>query len=163
VRVAFAVIACAASVIAACAAAQDTLSAEDQTAAFKAAGFERVDGQWQSCGDPGTASYTPGQIDSIADLNGDGRPEAIVSEGSVFCFGGTEVGYSIVSKQADGSWRLITGGPGIPTPLESKGVDGWPDLEIGGPGFCFPVERYNGSEYALDRHQYEGKPCQPDG
>ena len=141
--------------------AQDQLSETDRSAAFRAAGFDQVDGQWQACGDPGTASYTPGQIDDVRDLNGDSRPEAVITEGSVFCFGSTEMGYSLVSKQADGSWQLITDGAGIPTALATKGVAGWPDLEIGGPGFCFPVERWNGREYALRGHQYEGKPCQP--
>jgi hypothetical protein len=143
------------------AAAQTALSPADEAAAFRAAGFTRTADQWQACGDPGTASYTPGAIDSVADLNGDGRPEAFVSEGSTFCFGSTEVGYALVSKQADGSWKLITGGPGIPTPLATKGTGGWPDLEIGGPGFCFPVERWNGREYQLNRLQYEGKSCKP--
>ena len=142
--------------------AQVQLSDADKSAAFVAAGFARVDGHWQACEDPGTAGYSPGNIEELRDLNGDGRPEAIISEGSVFCFGSTEVGYALVSKQADGSWKLITSGPGIPTALTTKGIDGWPDLEIGGPGFCFPVERWNGREYALNRHQYEGKPCRPE-
>ena len=85
--------------------------------------------------------------------------EAIISEGSTFCFGSTEVGYAIVSKQASGKWKLITSGPGIVSVLATKGVAGWPDLEIGGPGFCFPVEPWNGRQYALRRYQYEGKPC----
>jgi hypothetical protein len=143
--------------------AQATLSAADEAAAFTAAGFKRVAGQWQACGDPGTASYTPGAIDQVSDLDGDGRPEAVISEGSTFCFGSTEVGYALVSQQADGRWKLVTGGPGIVTVLATKGAGGWPDLEIGGPGFCFPVERWNGREYALDRYQYDGKACRPDG
>ena len=144
------------------------LTPGDQTAAFRAAGFKRVGGQWQGCGDPGTASYTPGAIEQVADINGDGRPEAVMTEGSTYCFGHTEVGYTIVSKQADGKWKVITGGPGIVTVLPtSKPVlartGGWPDLEIGGPGFCFPVERWNGREYLLHRHQYEGKACKVGG
>lgn len=146
--------------------AQVTLTPADQAAAFRAAGFKRVGGQWQACGDPGTASYTPGAIEQVADLNGDGRPEAVVTEGSTFCFGSTEVGYALVSKQANGSWKLVTGGPGIvtvlPTPAKILAANGgWPDLEIGGPGFCFPVERWNGREYVLQRHQYEGRACKP--
>lgn len=146
------------------AAAPPTLSPAEQTAAFRAAGFKRVKGQWQGCGDPGTPTYTPGAIEQVLDFNGDGRPEAVVTEGSLFCFGRTEVGYTVVSKQADGSWKQITAGPGIVTVLPTPKVvlaktGGWPDLEIGGPGFCFPVERWNGREYALHRRQYEGKPC----
>ena len=145
------------------AAAQDELSPADEAAAFGAAGFKLTEGQWRSCDDPGTASYAPGAIEQVADLNGDGRPEAIISESSSFCYGMQGAGYAVVSKQADGAWKLITGGSGIPRALTAKGADGWPDLEIGGPGFCFAVERWNGSEYVLNRHEYEGKACQPEG
>jgi hypothetical protein len=148
--------------LAASALAQGTLSPQEQAVAFRAAGFKQVRGTWQACGDPGTASYMPGQIDSVADLNGDGRPEAMISEGSTYCYGSTETGYAIVSKQADGSWKLVTAGPGIATPLAARGAGGWPDLEIGGPGFCFPVLRYDGREYAFNRDEYEGKPCKPE-
>lgn len=137
------------------------LSAAEQTAVFKAANFAKSGEQWSACGDPGTMSYTPGAIETVKDLNGDGRLEAVVTEGSVFCFGDTETGYSLVSKQSDGSWKLITGGPGMPNFLDTRGVDGWPDIEVGGPGFCFPVERWNGKAYALHRHQYDGKRCSP--
>jgi len=137
------------------------LSTAEQAAIFKAAGFTQSGKQWSACGDPGTDSYTPGAIETVKDLNGDGRPDAIVTEGSVFCFGDTGTGYSLVSKQADGSWKLIAGGQGIPDFLATKGVNGWPDIEVGGPGFCFPIIRWNGKEYVLNRHEYEGKPCRP--
>lgn len=147
--------------LAAPAAAQVGLSPADQAAAFKAAGFRKQGTRWQACGDPGSASYTPGAIETVRDLNGDGLPEAVITEGSIACFGGDEMGYSIVSKQADRSWKPITNGTGIVTILETKGVAGWPDIEIGGQGFCFPVQRWNGKAYVLQRHQYEGKPCRP--
>lgn len=137
------------------------LSPADEAAAFRAGGFVREGGQWKACGDPGTMTYSPGAVESVADLNGDGRPEAILTEGGTYCFGMTGQGYTIVSKQANGTWKLITGGTGLVDVLATKGVAGWPDLQIGGPGFCFPVERWNGREYVLHRHQYEGKPCRP--
>ncbi len=135
------------------------LSPADEAAAFRAAGFKRVGQQWQACGDPGTLSYSPGAIESVADLNGDGRPEAIVTEGGTYCFGHTGQGYTLVSKQANGSWKRMAGGTGMVGVLTTKGVGGWPDLEIGGPGFCFPVLRWNGREYVFHRNQYEGKAC----
>jgi len=140
-----------------------TLTPADQAAAFTAAGFTRVDGAWHACEDPGTASYTAGAIEQVADLNGDGRPEAIIAEHSGYCYGMQGSGYMLVSKRADGGWQLVTSGSGILTPLQTKGAGGWPDLEIGGPGFCFAVERWNGKAYQLHRHEYEGKPCRPDG
>ena len=139
----------------------ETLPA-DETAVFTGAGFTKQDGQWVKCGDPGTASYQPGRIDATGDLNGDGQPEAVVIEDSAYCFGAAGTGYTVVSRQADGNWKIITEGEGIPTKLETKGVDGWPDIQVGGPGFCHPVERWNGTEYALNRHEYEGKRCTPE-
>ncbi len=139
-------------------ASPERLLPPDEAAAFQAAGFTRKGKQWRACDDP-TLSYTPGVIQEVRDLNNDGRPEAIITEGGTYCYGLTGTGYSLVSKQADGSWKRITNGTGIPTFLSTKGADGWPDIEIGGPGFCFPVERWNGRTYMLHRHQYEGKPC----
>ncbi|MGX7953625.1 hypothetical protein ACWPM1_13815 [Tsuneonella sp. HG249] len=141
--------------------AQMQLSRADSAAAFRAAGFKLSKGTWRACDAPPDSIYTPGRIEQVRDLDGDGRPEAIITEGSTFCYGGDEVGFAIVSKQSDKSWKLITSSEGIPTVLNSKGVKGWPDIEIGGQGFCFPVQRWNGSEYAVVRFQYEGKACKP--
>lgn len=149
------------AVIASPACAQGETLPADETAVFTGAGFTKQDEQWVKCGDPGTASYLPGRIEATGDFNGDGQPEAIVSEDSVYCFGAAGTGYTLVSRQADGSWKIITEGEGIPTTLETKGVDGWPDIQVGGPGFCHPVERWNGTEYVLNRHEYEGKRCTP--
>jgi hypothetical protein len=133
------------------------LSPTDNTAAFKAAGYTFKEKQWHSsdCDDPSTPKVTK----KVRDLNGDGRPEVVITEDSFYCYGNTGTSYSLVSKQANGSWKLITSGIGIPDFLATMGVGGWPDIEIGGPGFCFPVERWNGREYVLQRHQYENKPC----
>jgi hypothetical protein len=140
-------------------AAPAKLTAIDEAGAFKAAGFALKGKQWRKCDDPGS-SYTPGVIEEVRDVNQDGRPEALITEGGTFCHGQAGTGYSLVSKQADGKWKLITAGSGILQFLPTKGAGGWPDIEIGGPGFCFPVERWNGRQYALLMHQYEGKPCQ---
>lgn len=140
--------------------AQARLPAADQVAAMKAAGFAQRGKEWRSdCDDPGTASYTSGAIDAVQDLNGDGRPEAVITEGGTYSYGDAGAGYVVVSKQANGSWKRITGGAGIANFLATRGTAGWPDIEIGGPGFCFPVERWNGRDYALLRHSYEGRPC----
>jgi hypothetical protein len=143
-------------------AASPALSPADSTAAFKAAGFVQRGKQWKSdCGDPGTATYSPGAIDTVRDLNGDGLPEAVITEGGTYCYGMTGTGFTLVSKQPKGGWKRITGDTGIPDFLKTKGVGGWPDIEIGGPGFCFPVQRWNGKAYVVHRHQYEGKACRP--
>ncbi len=135
------------------------LSAADRAAVFKAAGAVQRDGKWIICTDDPAPSGA--SIDEVRDLNGDGRPEAVVSEGGAFCYGFAGTGFQLLSRQADGRWRRITGDIGIPEFLKTKGAGGWPDISIGGPGFCFPVQRWNGREYAVHRHEYEGKPCKP--
>jgi len=131
------------------------------TAIFRAAGFQQIRGHWESgCYDPGSGSYyEPGAISEVKDLNGDGRPEAIVTEGTTYCYGMTGQAFWLVSQQADGTWKLLANETGIPEFLKTKGVGGWPDISVGGPGFCFPVIRWNGRTYALNRTEYEGKPC----
>jgi len=136
-----------------------TVDAADRAAIFKAAGAVQRGDKWIICSeDPQAAGAS---IDEVRDLNGDGRPEAITSEGGSFCYGFTGTGFQLLSQQADGSWKRITSDIGIPEPLKTKGKDGWPDLSIGGPGFCFPVQRWNGTEYALNRFEYGGKACKP--
>ena len=136
--------------------AMSTLPAADEAAAFKTAGFTRRGGKWRSdCEDPDSS----GIIESVADLNGDGLPDVVITEGGSFCYGNTGQRFWLVSKLANGGWRLMTSSPGIPEFLKTKGVDGWPDVLVGGPGFCFPAERWNGKEYKLHRWEYDGKVC----
>lgn len=101
--------------------AQLSLSSAERAAAFKAAGFKLEGGKWRGCGDPGTATYRAGALEAVRDLNGDGRPEVLIVEGSTYCFGSTENGYVLVSKQADGSWRRITAVPAFPAFFAPKG------------------------------------------
>jgi hypothetical protein len=140
------------------------LSSPDESAAYKAAGFSLKAKQWRSrCGleDPGSPSYVPGTIADVRDINGDGGLDVVITEGGAFCYGNTGTGFSIVSKQRNGAWKLVLSGRGIPEFLGTKGADGWPDISIGGPGFCFPVLRWNGKEYKKHHFEYEGKRCKP--
>lgn len=136
------------------------LSAADQAAVFKAAGAtKQKNGRWVICtDDPQTSGAS---IDEVRDLNGDGRPEAVVIEDGTFCNGASGARFSLVSKQADGGWRSMLDSEGMATVLATKGKDGWPDVSVGGPGFCFPVMRWNGTQYAFNRNEYEGKRCKP--
>lgn len=135
------------------------LSEADTMAVFKAVGAVQRQGRWLICADDPNASGAT--IETVRDLNGDGRPEAVVTEGGSYCYGHAGAGFQLVSKQANGSWRVMTGGSGIVEFLKTKGAGGWPDISVGGPGFCFPVERWNGKAYALHRFEYEGKRCKP--
>jgi hypothetical protein len=73
----------------------------------------------------------------------------------------TGQGYSLLTQQADGRWKLMDSGTGMIEMLATKGSNGYPDISIGGPGFCFPVLRWNGREYAQQRWEYDGKACSP--
>lgn len=138
------------------AAASASPAMSSEAAIFKAAGAVRRGARWMICRQDLDASA---RIDKVADLNGDGRPEAIVSEDGSYCHGPAGTGFTLLSQQADGQWKTILAIDGIPEFLKTKGAGGWPDISIGGPGFCFPVLRWNGRVYTNHRREYEGKPC----
>jgi hypothetical protein len=131
-------------------------------AIFLAAGFHLKKGRWESgCNDGdednGPGSYGPGTIEERRDLNGDGRPEAIITEGGTYCYGNTGAAFWVMSQQADGRWKRMYNSVGIADIRRTKGADGWPDIGIGGPGLCMPVVRWNGRAYVDLR--VEGKGC----
>ena len=136
-------------------------SMAERAAIFAAAGFHRQGDHWQSgCDDPGTPSYEAGKIERFADFNGDGRPEAIVTEGGTYCYGNTGAGFTLLTRSAGGKWTQLYQSQGMATVLETT-ANGWPEIEVGGPGFCFPVLRWTGAAYAIRRYAYDGKACKP--
>ncbi|MEP7350495.1 MAG: hypothetical protein ABI668_11185 [Sphingorhabdus sp.] len=135
------------------------ISKAEQTKIFTAIGAVRRGKKWVRCVDDANASEAV--IEVYRDINGDGRPEAVVVDSSSYCYGFTGAGYALVSRNAAGIWKTIDSGIGMIDFLKTKGVGGWPDMSIGGPGFCFPVLRWNGKAYVLHRHEYEGKRCKP--
>lgn len=135
--------------------ADGTLSPADTAAAFKAAGYKQQGKKWMGCAE--------GRVSEVRDINGDGLPEVVITEGGTQCHGMTGQGYSLVSKQPGGSWKVVSAGTGMLDFLKGPTTKGWPDIQIGGPGFCFPVYRWNGREYAFNRNEYEGKRCKPGG
>ena len=143
-------------------AAASSVPAAEQAAIFTAAGFTRAHGKWHTdCDQPDQGSYEPGAIETYRDLNADGRPEAVVTEGSGFCYGNTGTGFWLLTKQANGQWTKLYDSSGMAEFLAPKGTGNVPDLSVGGPGFCFPVLRWNGKTYVRNRFEYEGKRCKP--
>lgn len=135
------------------AAMADELPRSEQIKAFRAAGF---DDQSSKCELEETGRYTPATMELVKDLNGDGRPDALITEGSVHCYGPEGVGFYLVSQQRDGQWKLMVSESGSAEFLTSKGRDGWPDIQVGGPGLCFPVLRYDGKRYGVDHRVGDG-------
>lgn len=129
------------------------------TKIFAAAGATKRGKGWTLCGeDPRSQGAS---IETYRDLNGDSRPEAVVVDGSSFCYGMTGAGYALLTRDSAGKWSRLDNGAGMIDFLKTKGVGGWPDMQIGGPGFCHPVMRWDGKTYKLNRHEYEGKRCKP--
>jgi hypothetical protein len=130
-------------------AAHAELTPAEQAAVFKAAGFEKGrGGQYVRCREETpTTSYIPGRIE-VADLNGDGKPEAWVKESSTSCYGMTGE-YFVLLTKGSGGWRKLLDGIGVPDLLDTK-HKGWPDIEVGGAVFGkFPAYRWNGKSYVL--------------
>lgn len=144
-------------------AAPPKVSPIEAASIFKAAGFVKKGAQWRTeCGrDDPSASYEAGAIAEYRDINGDGRPDALVTEGGSYCYGNTGTGYWLLSRQTSGAWKLMNQSQGMAEFLQTKGAEGWPDISVGGPGFCFPVMRWNGKAYVLNRNEYAGKRCRP--
>nr|WP_282443248.1 hypothetical protein [Pseudomonas sp. B329] len=132
----------------------DELPRSEQIKAFRAAGFNQ---ETSECEIETTGSYTPATMELIKDLNGDGRPDALITEGSTDCYGQAGTGFYLVSQQTDGHWKLMLKENGVAEFLPGKGSNGWPDVEVGGPGSCFPVLRYDGQRYRF--HHSVGEPC----
>jgi len=124
-------------------------SAADRAAAFRAAGFAPTRGRYLACDKSQELAI------EVRDLNGDGRPDAIITDSGTECFGNTGQGWVLVTKDASGGWRKLYDSQGIPDFLPTKGAGGWPDVVNGGPGFCFPVLRWNGADYAIVRWKAE--------
>lgn len=124
-----------------------TTAADDLAGAFDAAGFKQSpDGRWIRCEEePPTLSYAPGRAE-ITDLNGDGNPEAWITEGSIFCYGNTGSAFVLLTRD-DNSWRILLDKTGMHRLLDMQ-ANGWPDIEVGGPGFSrHTVYRWNGHNY----------------
>lgn len=119
----------------------------ETAAIYRAAGFKVQGGKVIGCdaADPGwpRSSFF---IEAV-DLDGDGKPEAIVTEGNVACYGRDEQGFTVLARSPDGSWRKLAVESGTPLVLKSR-RNGWLDIEYGGPGMQKqPVLRWNGKAY----------------
>jgi hypothetical protein len=121
----------------------------DRAAAFKAAGFVAKAGRYPACDPAQTLGI------EFRDLNGDGRPDALITDSGLACYGQDEVGFVIVTKDQAGKWRKLFNSPGVATFQTSRGAGGWPDIESGGPGFCHPILRWNGADYVRVRWRAE--------
>jgi hypothetical protein len=125
-------------------------SAAEKIAIFKAAGFKLEGKNYTRCEDDPSMSHMFGYIEA-EDLNGDGKAEAWVKESSSFCYGNTAESAVLVSKGADGSWKVLLDEVGVPIAQKTKHL-GWADITVGGPGFGKPpLFVFNGKAYARQK------------
>jgi len=88
------------------------------------------------------------------DLNGDGKPEVLVSLGSTCMYGFAGTGVALFTRDGAGQWRFHDLGAGMYAVQPTRHA-GYADIMIGGPGFCHPVLRWDGSTYVFDRSEAE--------
>lgn len=138
------------------------LSTADRDALFRAAEMQPIGGgKWTGCVDD-SSGRSEAQVAMVQDINGDGRPEAMIRDGGTYCNGMAGVNSTVLTRDASGAWRIIYSNQGFVNFLVSRGTDGFPDIEAGLPGFCFPYFRWNGQEYEMiARLSDEGKACEP--
>lgn len=128
-------------------AAPPAFSPADTATIYRAAGFKVQGNKVIGC-DAADPSWPRSSffIEAV-DLNADGQPEAIVTEGNTACYGRDEQGFTVLAKNPDGSWRKLAAGSGATLVLKTRSK-GWLDIEYGGPGMQKqPVLRWNGKAY----------------
>ena len=95
-----------------------------------AGGFKHDGKAWKGC--EGSSSVDKDGVE-IKDLNGDGRPEAVITDSSTECYGKAGQGFTILMA-VPGGWKTMAHETGIPMFLDARGAQGYPDIEVGGPG-----------------------------
>lgn len=138
------------------------LSAADRLAILRAAGLKPVGkGKWTACTED-DSGHSEGDVAMVRDINGDGRAEAMVRDGGIFCNGMAGVHSTLLTRTTAGAWKPMFDTQGFIGFLESRGTGNYPDIEVGLPGSCFPYFRWNGGEYRLiARLEDRRKPCTP--
>lgn len=135
------------------------VAAADKTAALRATNsFTPRGGKWVDAESGQCEAFI--EPTGVRDLNGDGKPEIVVTASGGFCYGNTGQGFYLMEKTPAGAWRSVYSSHGIPEFQTTRGVGGWVDIEVGGPGFCFPIIRFNGKTYAPHRtKEYQPGAC----
>lgn len=143
------------------------LAVPQREAIYRAAGAEFYPERgWALCYDPEYPFRA--RITKFADLNGDGRPEAVVEQDSPFCYGNHGSGTILLTRLANGKWAKIVIGEaevfgkdlrGGLTFLKRRGVGRWPDILVRRVAsyHCDAIFRFDGKTYRLNRLRYVGQ------
>lgn len=130
--------------------------AREAAAMISAAGF-RIQGAQivNGCGRP--SQPRPAAVD----MNGDGRPEAIITDADPACYGPAGQQFWVIQKRGPFNWALVGGGAGRIKLLETR-TNGWRDYSLEGPG-CQRTWTYQGAQgyLSLKACPGEGGPPRP--
>ncbi|HEX7946908.1 MAG TPA: hypothetical protein VF495_19735, partial [Phenylobacterium sp.] len=102
--------------------------AREAAAMITAAGF-RIQGNQivNGCGHP----VQPRPVG--LDLNGDGRPEAVITDADPACYGQVGRQFWVIQRLGPANWALVGAAQGQFKPLETR-TNGWRDYTLEGPG-----------------------------
>ena len=79
------------------------LSPAEQASIMTAAGYKRVGKAWKGC--EGSSSVDKDGVE-IRDLNGDGRPEAVITASGYECYGNAGQGFAVL-RAVPGGWKTM--------------------------------------------------------
>ena len=138
------------------------LSPAEQASILTAGGFKRDGKAWKGC--EGSSSVDKDGVE-IKDLNGDGRPEAVITDSSTDCYGMPGRG-SPSLRAVPGGWKTMAQETGIPMFLEAARRPGLSGYRGRRPRHLLPgraLERTqlppgHGARYD-DDGKGRGKPC----
>lgn len=148
-------------------ASTSALSAQERAAVMHAAGFvsPQPDSHWTWRDPEDAENICEGvwaEIEEVRDLNGDGRPEAVVKADGDQCWGMNQHFVSVLHRTNEG-WRSLIGFQArfANYGFHSRRGVAWPDIEIanGDETGCVGFQRWNGQTYIDGGTSDEGGIC----
>lgn len=143
------------------------LTSQERLAVMRAAGFfsPQPDSRWTWRDPDDRENVCEGawaEIEEVRDLNGDGRPEAVVMADGDLCWGMNQRFISILHRTGEG-WRPLVGFQArfANYGFHARAGLAWPDIEIasGDETGCVGFLRWNGQIYIDGGTSAEGRIC----
>lgn len=125
---------------------KSTLSPQEKNQVLKISGLvvNNETGKFQMEGEDTEVQLMP------LDLNNDKKEDLFIITFSMFLYGNTGQGFTLLMKDENNQFESVLSLPGIPE-LIYDGTNAMPAIQVGGPGFDFPVYVWKHSHYVLDK------------